>query len=166
MKKQKLHNIKSPGFKVPIGYFNSFEDTLLSEIRLKDTLEGQGFRTPEGYFDDVEDSIMDTISSKNNTSKVVRLFSKRNLLYATSVAACFILLFSLPLLNTKITWDSLDTETVENYIMNENVGTYEIAALFNEEDLEEVDFVNHTFNEETLETYLLNHLNIENFIIE
>ncbi|GAA3576971.1 hypothetical protein [Snuella lapsa] len=166
MKKHELHNIKSPGFNLPEGYFDAFEEHLLNEIKLKQTVKRHGFKVPEGYLDAIEDHIMDKISSTNNNPKIIQLFNRKSLLYAASAAACLALLLNSPLLNTKITWDSLDIETVENYIVNENLETYEIASLFSEEDLESVDIVNYTFNEETLETYLLNHLNIENLIIE
>ena len=165
MKQNKIHNIKETGFKVPKDYFNNLEDIILSDIKLKETLGDSGFKAPEDYFNTLERKILDKVSEKDK-SKVIPLFSKKNLIYISSIAAAVLLLFNLSIFEKDLTWDDLDINTVENYIINENIGTYEIASLLINEELKEEDFINYSLNDEHLETYLMDNLDIEDLIIE
>ena len=165
MKKNKLHNIKETGFKVPDDYFNTLEDVTLSEIKLKKMSSDSGFKLPEDYFNTLEATITNKISTKAPT-KVIPLFRKRILIYISSTAAVVLLLFNLSIFKNKPTFESLDFETVENYIMNENIGSYEIAALLSEEDLLEEYFIEYQIEEETIEAYILDHLDVEDIILE
>lgn len=165
MKTNKLHNIKKTGFKIPKDYFDSLEDTIISSIKLKELSSESGFKTPDNYFDTLEDTILSKTSEKES-SKVISILSRRNLIYASSIAAAVLLLFNLSIFNTNSTIWNLDDETVENYMLNENMDSYEIASLLDEENFIEADFVQHNFNEETIEAFILNNLNIEDLIVE
>ncbi|AUP80797.1 hypothetical protein [Flavivirga eckloniae] len=165
MKQKKLHNIKETGFKVPDDYFSGLEDAILSDIKLKEVSDDSGFKTPEGYFDALEDTIANKVSDKAPT-KVIPLYRKRTIIYLSGIAAAVLLLFNLSIFENKPTFDSLDVETVENYIMNENIGSYEIAVLLSEDDLLEEHFIEYNVEEETVETYILDNLDIEDIIIE
>ncbi|NMH86692.1 hypothetical protein [Flavivirga algicola] len=165
MKQNKLHNIKKTGFKVPKDYFDTLEDALLSDIKLKEASNDSGFKLPEGYFDTLEDKVMEKVSTKPPV-KVVPLFRKRSIIYISGIAAAALLLFNLSIFKSKPTFDSLDFETVENYILNENIGSYEIATLLPEEDLLEENFIEYKVEEESVKTYILDNLDIEDLIIE
>tara|TARA_R110002049_G_scaffold143647_2_gene305840 strand:- start:1650 stop:2147 length:498 start_codon:yes stop_codon:yes gene_type:complete len=165
MQTNKLHNIKETGFKVPKGYFDNLEDTVLRHIKLKELSSESGFKTPENYFDSLEDSILNKASEKEST-KVISIFSRRNLIYASSIAAAVLLLFNLSVFEKNITFDSLDVDTAENYIMNEIVDSYEFATLFSEEALTEDNFIDYDFNEETIEAYIINNIDIEDLMVE
>lgn len=166
MKKNRIHNIKETGFKVPKGYFNNLDDALLNNIKLKEVPDEAGFKTPANYFDSLEDTILNKVSEKGN-NKVISLFSRRNLIYASSIAAAVLLLFNLSIFknNTETGWDAIDAETVENYIINENIGSYEIASLLIDEDLNEANFTEVEFTDEALENYILDHITVEDLII-
>lgn len=163
MKEKKLHNINKTGFKTPKDYFNNLEEAILSDIKLKASINNSGFKTPKGYFNTLDNFILEQVSEKE-TSKVISLFGKRNLIYFSSAAAAVLLLFNLSIFNKKSSWNSLDNDTVENYIIQEDISSYEIAALFSEEDLKEENFVTHSFNTKNVEDYLLNNLDIEDII--
>ncbi len=165
MKQNKLHNIKETGFKVPDDYFNSLEDRILSDIKLKKISSDSGFKLPEDYFNTLEDSITDKISTSTPT-KVIPLFRKRTVIYMSSIAAAVIILFNLSIFENKLTFDSLDFETVENYIINENIGSYEIATLLSDEDLIEENFIEYNVEERAMETYILDNLDIEDITLE
>src|SRR5690606_12333735 len=161
----KLKNIKEAGFKVPDNYFEGIEDTVLSQIKLK-SIEGSGFKVPNGYFESLEDTVIKKIS-KNQEKKVINLFTKQNLLYVSSVAATLLLLFNLTLLNNKsLSFETLETATVESYIMNEYVGSFDMAYLFTDEDIIVDNFVELNFSEENMEDYILNHVDMEYFFTE
>ncbi|WP_370478255.1 hypothetical protein [Tamlana flava] len=165
MKKNKINNIKETGFKVPNDYFNNLEDVVMAQIKLSEKVSHSGFKTPSGYFDTLEDRIIEKTSVKKAT-KVISLFNKKNLIYVSGVAAAVLLLFNLSIFE-RDPWSSLDTETVENYLLDENiVDSYELASLMTEEELAESDFTDVDFDDENVETYLLNHLDVEDLITE
>tara|TARA_R110002049_G_scaffold3795_3_gene27537 strand:+ start:72006 stop:72503 length:498 start_codon:yes stop_codon:yes gene_type:complete len=165
MKTKNTHHNKSTGFTVPKDYFKNLEDSILSDIKLNNMVEKPGFKTPNDYFETLEENILNKVSEKDST-KVITLFNKRNILYISSIAAAVLLLFNLSIFESKSTWDALDADTVENYLINENIGAYEIASTLDDIDFSEENFVNQQVNENILETYLLEHTDIENLIIE
>lgn len=168
MKNKKIHNIKSTGFKLPNDYFESFDDKVISKLNTEsplDSIKETGFKVPDNYFD----AFSDTILEKNlggKKSKVIQLFNKRNLIYVSSIAAAILLLFNLSIFDIKPTFDNLETETVENYIIDENIGSYEIAALLSDEHIEENIIIDYSINEDNIEEYLLNNADIEALMIE
>lgn len=165
MKKNRIHNINKTGFKTPKDYFNNLEDVILSEIKLHETFTESGFTAPKDYFDTLEERIINKVSKKE-TTKVIPLFSKRNIVYISSIAAAILLLFNLNIFNNEITIDNIDTQTVENYILDENIGTYEIASVLTDDYLLEESFIEFKVDDDAIETYILNDLDIENLIIE
>ena len=165
MNKNNLHNIKKTGFNVPKDYFNNLEDIILSKQKIKELSVDSGFKTPENYFETLENRII-AKASKKETSKVLSLFSKRNLVYASSIAAAILLLFNLSIFQSKFNWNTLDIQNVENYIIEEEMSSYEIASLLSDEELIEENFINYDFNDENIESYLLDNLDINDLINE
>ncbi|GAA3598363.1 hypothetical protein Q4Q39_19785 [Flavivirga amylovorans] len=166
MKQDKLHNIKNTGFKVPDDYFNSLEEAIFSDIKLEKVANDSGFKLPEGYLNTLEDVIINKVSTKTPTKRIP-LFRKRAIIYISGIAAAVLLLFNLSFPENKPTFEALDIEIVENYIMDENFGSYEIATLLFEEDLLEENFIEYKDDEnETVETYILDNLDIEDIILE
>jgi len=168
MKNKNLHNINKTGFKAPKDYFESFEDTLMNKINNNQSLnniDATGFELPNDYFENFEDKLHKRIS-KENDSKVVRLFTRRNLVYLSGVAAAVLILFNLSIFDTKVTWDSLDIQTVENYIIGEDFDSYELASLLPDDQLLESNFISNTITDDTLENYLIDNLDLEDIIIE
>ncbi|WP_203255752.1 hypothetical protein [Hyunsoonleella ulvae] len=168
MKHKNLHNIKASGFKTPKDYFDTFDEKLLENIKTNEVLPNtmvSGFKTPNSYFDGLEDSIIKTLSDDKDT-KVIPLFSKKNIVYISSIAAAVLLLISLSIFNTTTEYDDLETQTVENYIIDTNISSYEIAALLSEEELIEDTFVELNLEDESIEAYLLDASDIESLMIE
>lgn len=161
-----LKNIKASGFKTPENYFEGVEDSVLNQIHLK-SIEGSGFKIPEGYLDTLDDTIIAKVS-KNNDSKVINLFSRKNLLYMSSVAAAILLLFNLSIFESKrvASFDTLDTATLENYILSEYIDSYEISSLMNNEEINEEAFIDYNFSDEHMEDYILNNIDIEGLFLE
>ncbi len=181
MKKKDLHNIKETGFKTPDHYFEGLEDTFLEEIKLGDKVKGSGLKmpknyfegmedsilsqiklnqnvettgytTPEAYFDTLEDTILNKMSSKKE-SKVISLFNRKTILYASSIAAAIVLFFSLNTSKKSITFDSLDTEVVDNYILDETE-LNDLASLFTDTELNEANFIDYDLSDDSIDTYL------------
>lgn len=130
-----------------------------------DQAEKPGFDLPDSYFDTLENNILNRIENEDDT-KVIKLFSRRNILYASGIAAAILILFNLSIFSESITIDDLETETVENYIINEGIDSYELAVLLSEDDLLEDELMEQNITDESLEDYLLENLDIEELIIE
>lgn len=162
MKNNNLHNIKSSGFKTPDNYFESFNETLLP--KLKDKLElnkATGFKVPDDYFKTVDDNILRYINSKKET-KVITLFSWRKVAYASAIAASLIFMFNA-LFNMKeeVNFNSIETASVEDYIITQDINVYDIASLLEDDALDEVNYTESDFSEKNIETFLINNLNIQ-----
>lgn len=117
--KTNLNNIKESGFKTPENYFDTLEDKIMHKIREENKLGGikeTGYKLPENYFDALENDILQKIENEH-TPKVIKLFSKRNLIYASGVAAAVLLLFNLSIFDKKVSFEMLETQTVENYTL-------------------------------------------------
>ncbi|MFV0564333.1 MAG: hypothetical protein ACK5NB_00725 [Flavobacteriaceae bacterium] len=161
--KLEQHNKAATGFKTPEGYFDNLGDRMFVGSRLRAKANTKGFTVPNHYFDALESNIATKLKAEK-APKVISLFNKKSILYASSIAATVALLVTLTLGKTNVGWNSLDAETVENYMLLEDLDTYEIANLLPIENLDETDFVN--FSEAEIETYLLNNTDIEDLIIE
>lgn len=168
MKNKKIHNIKSAGFKTPDDYFESFNDRIFSNLNTESPLneiENTGFIVPDDYFESLKDTVLNTHFNKKET-KVIQLLNKRNLIYMSSIAAAILLLFNLSIFENKPSFDNLENETVENYIIDENISSYEIAALLSDEQIEEGLIIDYSFSEDNIEEYLFNNADIEALMIE
>lgn len=165
MNKENINNIKGSGFKIPKDYFENLEDHLLNQSKLKNAADQTGFKVPDVYFETLEQNILNQVSKKE-TIKVISLFTKRNIIFMTGIAAAILLLLNLSIFQSESKWDSLDSETVENYLLNEDIGPYEIASTLGNIDFSEENFVDQHINENILETYLLENMDMENLLIE
>ncbi|GAA4961257.1 hypothetical protein [Algibacter aquimarinus] len=169
MKNENLNNIKTPGFKTPDNYFESFDDVLLNKLKTEKTLntvKTTGFKTKKDYFDNLEDKILNKLSKKNDT-KVISLVSRKTIIYVSSIAAAILLLFNLSIFGrTTETFDNLETETVENYIIDENISSYEIAALLTQEQIEENITIDYSIDEDNIQEFLINNADIEDLMVE
>jgi len=147
MKNQNLHNVKKSGFKVPQNYFEDFEDSILTQAKLKNLVNTSGFKTPKNYLNNF------SVSVKKET-KVISIFSNRNILSVSSIAAAIALFFSLNIFNNSpLSLNDLDTTTVENYILNETEIS-DLTTLFQDNELNENQFIDYSLSDETLESYL------------
>ncbi len=163
MKKINLKNIEN-GFKVPKGYFDEFEDNLLGELQLKETASRSGFKLPSNYFESLDNKILEA-SKNNNKTKVINLFPYRKIAFAAAVAASLILIYNISFnKNETLNINNIETASIENYILTEGLETSDIASLFSDEDLSEITSVNNNLSSESLENYVLEHLDIDELI--
>jgi len=164
MKKQKLENIKQSGFKVPKNYFESFDDLLLNELKLKEACKNHGFKVPNNYFNSVENNILNTIKETENP-KVIKLITWQKLSYISAVAASLIIMFNVIVDKGTFDMNKIETASIENYILNEELDTNDMATLFNEVDISAMSLTNNNISSETLETYVLDNLEIDELLI-
>lgn len=165
MSNDKLHNIKKAGYKIPEGYFDSVEDNILNKINSPfEDVNASGYEVPDNYFNSIEDKVLDRVALKKG--KLVNLFTRRNLMYLSGVAAALLIMISVVFKSDPLD-ETLDIEMVETYLEEQDLDSYELAELLAEADLLDEDFT--VFDEENLddseiEAYLLENINIEDII--
>ena len=166
MKKDKLHNIKSTGFKTPDNYFESIEDKFFERLHEEKSIKGildSGYSVPKDYFDTIEDNVLDQLEASE--TPVVKLTTRKTFYYIAGIAASLILLLAV-FINRGNSPEELSIEMVETYFENSDLDSYELAQLLSEEDLLEDDFtiIKTPYQEEDLENYLLDNTDIETYL--
>ena len=164
----KLKHIKQSGFKAPYDYFNNLEDAVFHKLNVKsklDSIDNAGFEVPKDYFSTVEENVLHAIKNDKKEVKVVSLFSRRNLLYFSGVAAAIVLMISVFKPDSELSFDSLDTELVESYISLHNINASDLATLWNEATFNDVAYDEYEFLDETVIDYILENSSIEDLII-
>lgn len=168
---KKLSNIKKTGFEVPKGYFQNMEDKIMDATKLNDALHNMndtGFKAPEGYFNTLEDVVLTKIKDNKNP-KVISLFNKQTLMYISGVAAAILIMLSVFWNKNDLSIDTIEAELVENYIIDQGINTYEIASLLTEDNNDiniDIELFDETFNDNSLEDYLLENVDLEDFIAQ
>ncbi|EGV44039.1 hypothetical protein BZARG_1470 [Bizionia argentinensis JUB59] len=161
MKNRKLHTNKESGFKTPDSYFKDFEETLLSELVLKEKCKTSGFNVPDDYFKNFETSNRDTVLEEKKETKVIPLFSKKTTWYAASAAAIAILLISLPDFKESVSFSSLDNDSIENYILSNDYEASDFNNLITDPSAFENAIYNETLSDVSLESYLYYNSDLE-----
>ncbi|GGG59157.1 hypothetical protein [Bizionia arctica] len=165
MKKNKIHNIEHSGLKTPENYFSNLEDTIMAQIHLDEKINKSVFKTPEIYFETLEDRVLQQISN-NKETKVRSLISTRTFITVSSIAATIILLFNLQVFDNNITFDSIENEALENYVSNQEFETSNMEA----EIIEDIDIstfiLGESISDASLENYLYNSSDFEDYISE
>ena len=163
--KKKLHNIDNTGFKTPKDYFETLEDSILSNAKLREIASESSYKVPNGYFDSLEDKIMAVVNQQPET-KVIKFISWRKITYIGTVAASIVLIINLFFKNNpeKITIDAIETASIESYILNEDLETNEFASLFSKEELSDIRLINDGYSSQTLENYVFENFEIDDII--
>lgn len=169
MKKSKLHTIKDSGFKTPKAYLENFDARLFQKLagqnNLSEVVE-PGFKVPEHYFEDF-DATLQLRLNEIHQRKVRSLNLWRNAAYISGVAAALVLMIAVLTTSTNhLEINQVETASIEEYLNNENLNTYDIAALLDPEDMVLEDFVASALSESSLENYLLDNTTIEDLINE
>ncbi|WP_047547735.1 hypothetical protein [Psychroserpens sp. Hel_I_66] len=166
MKHNKLNTKKTSGFKIPKDYFSQLEEEILNEISLKNKAETTGFIIPDNYFETLDQEIANKLTAEHN-AKVFPLFNWKKVMYATAIAASLVLMFNI-FYNTSnpVTFDSLETASIENYLEQEDYTSYELSEFLTAEELNTTSFTDTEISEETIKDYLLDQSDIEDLIIQ
>lgn len=166
MKEQKLKHIKHSGFTAPEDYFETLEDTLLAQVKLEEMRlnSNSGFSVPQGYFDTLDSTIIKHVNSKKQ-SKVISIFNRSHLIYFGGIAASIVLLFNL-VLHNRNSWNSIKSETVEDYLVEEDLTSYEIASNLTDNLFPENAFLNEDYSDQSIENYVNENLDIDDIFTE
>jgi len=159
---------KNNGLELPENYFENFEERLFSKISEDIIPKKTGFSIPEDYFNTLESNVINQIRIADKEVKVISIISKKTILYAASIAAVAILVFSIFSNKPTITINDLDIASIENYIEYGNIdlNTYELTSLLNDNDFEDLTAENEFISEEQLENYLLENIDDTSILTE
>lgn len=169
MKNKSLNNIQSTGFKTPPNYFESLDNTIFSKLDADNHLgdiSASGFKVPDTYFESFDDTILNALKIEDD-AKVIPLYSWKKVAYISGIAASIVLAFNL-LFNQSntVTFDNLETASIEDYLIGEDLSAYDIAPYLNPLDMNSDNFVENTINDLTLEDYLLQNSDVEHLITD
>ena len=123
-----------------------------------------GFVVPEGYFEQFSENILNTIAVEEKP--VVSLF-ERNKKWMLAVAAVLMVGLMIPFLNqSETSAESLDSNTLENYLAYQSTITpEEIVSLLDHEDIEAIE-TNLNLDDAAVEKALSGNTYLENYITE
>lgn len=165
MNNNKLHHNKTSGYKVPKGYFDQIEDSVMSRLASDSMPDAPGFKVPESYFSEVENDILSKIEVTSDT-KVRSIGLRKTFYYISGVAAALLLFFAI--YNYNSSTDDISIDMVESYFETNSMDSYELAELLIESDLMSLDDIKFEpeIDDLELESYLLENADIETIIIQ
>lgn len=168
MKNSKLNKHNHGGFKTPEDYFENFEARLFSNAELNEpklVTSQSGFLTPDNYFDNLEVKVLSNI--ENKPSKVISIFRNHWTTASVAVAASITLLLFLFSNNAEeVSFNSVETVSIENYILNTDITANDISQFLTDEDLNYSITEHTTLSDDNIEIYLLNNSNLEYLLID
>lgn len=165
MKKQK--NI--PNFKVPEGYFETFEERLFSKISEENFPKSAGFKVPDTYFENLDERVLTAVTNSEKPKKIIQLFPKKYFGYAAAVAACLLIGVTIFTNNdSDSSLDALQLAAIDNYIEegNLNFDLYDLTTYIEDKDITDIDFGSQQFSDGALEDYLMDNLDAATIINE
>ncbi|MEX2349361.1 MAG: hypothetical protein WD554_00625 [Flavobacteriaceae bacterium] len=171
MEKDLKHIInKGTGFKTPPAYFDALEDQILNRIRLEqEGLKKHPFAVPNDYFNSLEESISKkTIQTTVAEPKIISLKTPNFFKYAASIAALFLLVFSVYHFQNNVnTTGEGDFTSVTDYIESDeiDISTYELQELLSDEFVES-GFPESDISQEELLEYLSYNIDETAFLNE
>ena len=161
MRKKGL-SYKNSGFKVPEGYFESFEARMMDKLNTplqQDELQPakQPFKVPDNYFEDFEKQMLQKIGHEPEKARVIQLFGKRTLSYVAGIAAVLAVIFTSAVLKQghKTTFEDLDMVAVENYLFETlDLSGPEETQLIDQREFSFAQGVDSNFDHEAVLEYL------------
>lgn len=135
----------------------------MKDFKLDDSKKlKSGFQIPEGYFDAFSEAVLRRILKEE--TEVLSFYSRnKRLLY--SLAAIFMIVLSLPILNhLHDNEQELSYSEIENYLtQNKSVTDDELINLLELEDIDKIK-ITTCISKEAIEEELSNNTEIEHFI--
>ena len=164
---KKENNI--PNFKVPDGYFETFEEQLFSKISEEKFPKTNGFTVPQNYFENLEERVLNTVKNSEKSKKIIPLFPKKYIGYAAAIAAFLIIGISIFTNATaEQNLDTLQWSSINSYIEegNLNLDLYDLTTIIDDSDISGIEVQKWELSQSALEDYLFENINTEILINE
>ena len=150
-------------YKTPDTYFESVEDLVVTKIKVGIFQKKTSRSVPESYFETLEDTVFNRIKE---TSKVSTLKKLSKYVAPIAIAASFLIIFILNSTSNNITFETLATSEIEEFIESGNINydAESLASIFPEVTLEDTNYIS-TLSDSDVLNYL-NENDLETLIIE
>ena len=148
-------------FKTTEAYFDNVEDIVIAKLKAKTLHNEENTNVPDNYFDNLEDTI---ISKLKTPKKVISLKTVTKYFAPIAIAASLLLIFILNTNKDTVTFESLATAEIEQFIDYGmiDIDTQTLASTFSDIEIktEELDLllsdteVLNYLTDEDLETFM------------
>lgn len=159
------------GFKIPTNYMKDFEAKIFDELEISTDISREsksGFQVPADYFNTIEETILSRLELESKKGKIINLFSRKNLYYASTVAAIFIVMLSVFLFNSPSSnsINTIEYAALEDYLGEEDLDYYDISNLIYEDGFIIESLNASNFDDEAIFEYLSENMEDSELIIE
>ncbi|MFK5957687.1 MAG: hypothetical protein QM495_02340 [Lutibacter sp.] len=153
-------------FKTPENYFNSVEDIVIAKLKAeaiqienKSTLE-----VPKDYFNSIDENVFTKIKSEAKIISLKNTLTK--IIFPITIAASLLLIITLNTNKDLISFGSLATTDIENWIENGNIDIDDltIASIYSDIELNNDNYALSISDEEVID--YLNNEDLELIIYE
>jgi hypothetical protein len=140
-------------FKTPDDYFDNVEDIVIAKLKAE-AIQNKNIyntETPKDYFNSVDETIFSKIKTE---TKVVSLKNRLTKIIAPlAIAASLLLIFTLNNQEKSITFESLATSDIENWIYNGNVeiDALSIASIYPNIEISDIIYTSTVTEEEYID---------------
>lgn len=170
---------KDSGFSIPKNYFDTIEEIVFSEIKL-DTVNSSdknSFKVPDAYFNTVEDNVLGQLNLEKLNSnadiptdyfetfedrvfkklkpvkKKIKIISFTKYFAPIAIAASIAIIFTLNLNSKPVTFESLATSDIEEFIDYGfiDIDTQTLASTFSDIEFETDELNYYLTNNEALD---------------
>ncbi len=148
-------------FKTPDAYFDTIEDIVIAKLKAESFQNKENIEVPNNYFDTLEDTV---ISKLKPPKKIISLKTVSKYLAPIAIAASLLLIFTLNTNKDKVTFDSLATAEIEQFIDYGiiDIDTQTLASTFSDIEIKTEEFdlsltdseVLNYLTDEDLETFI------------
>ncbi len=169
-KKNTLNSDITSGFKTPDNYFENFEKRLMDTLQIENHEENiaenkieSGFKVPEGYFNSLEENLTQKLKTEDTPEKgkIVSLFSRRNILYVSGIAAMIAIIISISINKDNDLLkgngiEDIELAVIQDYFAEGNIelSNEDMASLIDEETSYSDFFEEKPISDEELLEYL------------
>lgn len=126
-------------FEVPENYFDTVEDVVLTKLKAEILQDNKHSNMPNNYFENVEDTV---IAKLKASKKIITLKRISKVMIPIAIAASLLLIFVLNSTQKTVTFESLATAEIEQFIDFGmiDIDTQTLASAFSDIDLETEKF--------------------------
>ncbi|SDW80045.1 hypothetical protein SAMN05444411_102202 [Lutibacter oricola] len=163
--KNSLNKSSQEIFKTPTNYFEDIESITISKLKAEALNEKDTHNVPNNYFDSIEDAVFEKLNKK--PSKVIQLKNNaKKVFIPLAIAASLLLMFTLTNNTEPVSFDSLATNDIENWIDEGNIelSNTTLANIYADVELEDSFLDTSISDDELFESIDLE--SIEQFMIK
>lgn len=137
-------------FKTPLNYFDNFEEITLTKLKAEVLQNTNTSKLPDDYFDTLENLVLTRIKKEQ---KVITIKRISKYVAPLAIAASLLLIFVLNTAKKSVTFDSLATTEIEQFVESGmiDINMENLAAVFTDFEYPVENLTNSITDEEVLE---------------